>query len=173
MKIYLIGYKNSGKSTTGRKLAKKLGLTFVDLDELIEKFDGRTVPEIFSQDGEDAFRIKEQQALHQTESLDQAVISTGGGVPRFFDNMQFMNRGGITIYLKLDEETLVGRLKNATRSRPIVQGKTTEELHEYVHNLLKNFEHYYLSAHYVVDAKNTAPEELIARILSTTHKVLP
>ncbi len=165
MRIYLIGLKNCGKTTTGKKLAKKLSLDFIDLDELIEKNDGRSVPEIFSNDGEEAFRKKEQEALHQTGKMDQLVISTGGGVPRFFDNMDFMNNQGTTIYLKLDENTLVGRLKQAAKDRPILKGKSSEEIREYVNNLLTNYEHFYLKANYVVDAKNLAPEDLVARIL--------
>ncbi len=165
MRIYLIGLKNCGKTTTGKKLAKKLSLDFIDLDELIEKNDGRSVPEIFSTDGEEVFRKKEQEALHQTANMDQVVISTGGGVPRFFDNMEFMNRQGTTVYLKLDENTLVGRLKQAAKDRPIVKGKSPEEIREYVNNLLTKFEHFYLQADYVVDAKNMAPEDLVAHIL--------
>jgi shikimate kinase len=165
VKIYLIGLKNSGKTTTGKKLARKLNLQFVDLDTLIEENDGRTVPEIFVQDGEDIFRKKEQEALQQTAILKDTVISTGGGVPRFFDNMEFMKKNGTTVYLQLDEDTLVGRLKVAAQNRPIVKGKSAEEIREYVNNLLTQYEHHYLRADYIVDAKNMSPDEIVARVL--------
>lgn len=165
MRIYLIGFKNSGKTTTGKKLAASLGYQFLDLDELIERNDGRSVPEIYKQDGEPQFRIKEQQALHQTQLLENTVISTGGGVPRFFDNMEWMLKTGTVVYLKLDEGTLYGRLKQASESRPILQEKTPEQLREYVRELLTNYEHQYLKAHFVVDAKNLAPDDLVCRIL--------
>ncbi|HBH47158.1 MAG TPA: shikimate kinase [Bacteroidales bacterium] len=165
MKVYLIGFKNSGKTTAGRKLARKLKLNFLDLDDLIEKNDGRTVPEIFSQDGEDVFREKERSALQQTAGMDKVVISTGGGVPRFFNNMDFMLENGTTVYLKLDEDTLVGRLRIAAQNRPILKGKSPEEIRSYVQDLLRDYEHYYLRAKYVVDAKNLAPEEIVSRVL--------
>lgn len=166
MKIYLLGFKNSGKTTTGKKLAKKLNLNFLDLDELIERNDGRTVPEIYSEDGEAAFRDKEKRALEQTANMDNQIISTGGGVPRFFDNMDFMLKNGTTIYLKLDEDTLVGRLRIAAKSRPILKGKNDEEIRQYVQDLLLNHEHFYLRAKFVVDAKNLAPDELVARVIA-------
>lgn len=165
MRIYLIGFKNSGKTTAGKKLAKKLSLDFLDLDELIERNDGRTVPELYSQDGEEVFREKERVALHQTARMEDVVVSTGGGVPRFFDNMDFMKKQGTTIYLKLDEETLVGRLKVAAKNRPVLKGKTPEQVREYVQDLLNNHEHHYLRANLIVDAKNLAPDDLVARVL--------
>lgn len=165
MRIYLIGFKNSGKTTAGKKLAKKLDLEFLDLDELIEQNDGRTVPEIYSQDGEDVFREKERLALHQSGQMNNVVISTGGGVPRFYNNMDYMKEKGTTIYLKLDEETLVGRLRVAAKSRPILKGKTPEQVRDYVHDLLTNHEHQYLKADLIVDAKNLAPDDLVARVL--------
>lgn len=165
MRVYLIGFKNSGKTTAGKKLAKKLDCNFVDLDELIERNDGRTVPEIFTEDGEELFRDKERVALQQTARIDNIVVSTGGGVPRFFDNMDFMKEHGTTIYLKLDEETLVGRLKVAAKTRPILKGKTPEQVREYVQDLLNNHEHHYLKADLIVDAKNLAPDDLVARVM--------
>lgn len=170
MRIYLIGLKNSGKTTTGKKLANKLKLKFLDLDELIQQRDGRHVTEIFSQDGEATFREKEQNALHITSELKDTVIATGGGAPRFFDNMEFMNANGVTIYLRLDEGTLVGRLKSAAKDRPVVKGKNPEEIRQYVKDILENHEHLYLQAKYVVDAKRLAPDDLVARILCNYNK---
>lgn len=166
MRIYLIGLKNSGKTTTGKKLARKLNLEFIDLDELIEDINGRPVTEIFSEDGEDVFREREREALMKTASMEQVVVATGGGAPRFFDNMEFMNSQGITVYLRLDEDTLVGRLKYAAKDRPVVKGKTPEEIRLYVQNILTNHEHIYMQANFVVDSKNLAPDDLVARILT-------
>lgn len=164
MKIYLIGLKNSGKTTTGKRLANKLNLNFIDLDQLIEKINGRSVTEIFSQDGEPVFREKEREALLETSKMDNVVIATGGGVPRFYDNMDFMNKNGITVYLKLDEDTLVGRLKVAAKDRPVMKGKTTEQIRDYVQNILQHHEHIYLRANYVVDSKNLTPGDLATKI---------
>lgn len=165
MRIYLVGFKNSGKTTTGERLARKLGFDFVDLDGLIEKNDGRTVPEIFTQDGEDEFRRKEQEALHQTGQMENIVVATGGGVPRFFDNMSFMKREGVTIYLQLDKDTLIGRLKEAAKDRPIVKGKTTAQIREYVNDLYSKYEHLYLQSSYVVNSRDILPNDLVNKII--------
>lgn len=165
MRIYLIGFKNCGKTTTGKKLANKLNLQFLDLDDLIEQNDGRTVPEIYSNDGEEIFRNKEKSALHQTIEMDDIVVATGGGAPRFYNNMELMKQNGITVYLRLDEDTLVGRLKVAAQNRPIVKGKTKEQIREYVKDLFTNHEHIYMNAEYVVDSKNLTPDELVAQII--------
>lgn len=166
MRIYLIGLKNSGKTTTGKKLARKLNLEFADLDELIEQFDGRPVTEIYSNDGEEAFRVKEQEALKHTLTLENVVVATGGGAPRFYNNMDFMKENGITIYLRLDEDTLVGRLKVAAKNRPVVKGKTPEEIRQYVRDILENHEHIYMGANIVVDSKSLLPDDLVAKILT-------
>ena len=94
MRIFIIGYMGAGKSTVGKKLAKKLRLTFIDLDEQVEKESGMSPFELFEKSGEDAFRIKEQETLHKIFKQDNFVLSTGGGTPCFFDNMKLMNEHG-------------------------------------------------------------------------------
>ena len=164
-RIFLIGYKNSGKTTTGKYLAKKLGFTFRDLDHMIEANDGRTVPEIFSNDGEQIFRKKERLALEQSFDLKGAIIATGGGAPRFFSNMSDKIKNGIVIYLRLDSETLLARLKIASKNRPIVKGKSTEELREYIKNMREQSEDIYNRSHITLDIKGLSTEKIVQVIM--------
>ncbi len=154
MRYFIIGYKSSGKTTIGKKLAGLLQMDFIDLDEMIEKRTGRTVPDIYSRDGEDEFRKMEWKALNEVVKSDGIVVSTGGGAPCHCDNMAIMEKHGEIIYIKLDDDLLVSRLVKATTDRPIVRNKSREELQHYVKDLRNRCEHYYLQAKYVLDGKN-------------------
>jgi shikimate kinase len=84
MRIYLVGYMGSGKSTLGRRLAGHAGLHFIDLDKYIEERNCRTVPQIFALEGEESFRKKERKALEEVSEFDNVVVATGGGAPCFW-----------------------------------------------------------------------------------------
>ncbi|MCG8702000.1 MAG: shikimate kinase, partial [Bacteroidales bacterium] len=126
--------------------------------------DGRTVPEIFTSEGEQVFREKEREALIEVCKEENVVISTGGGAPCWFNNMEIMVEKGETVYLMLENETLVGRLKVAAKDRPIVLGKTSEELHQYVRDLKEKFEHHYLKAKHHIDTTGQNTGELVDKI---------
>ncbi len=119
--IFLVGFMGSGKSYWGSRLAKSIAWDFVDLDTLIEQKTGLSIPEIFALHGEDGFRLHEQDCLHSlTERLEPAVIATGGGTPCFFDNMDWMNQHGTTIWLDIPVDTLVERLWPERHKRPLL-----------------------------------------------------
>ncbi|MBN2612972.1 MAG: shikimate kinase [Bacteroidales bacterium] len=166
MRYFIIGFKSAGKTTIGKKLANKLAMHFIDLDEYIEHTTGKSVPEIFTSEGEGRFRKIEWEALKKVVKEDNIIVSTGGGVPCHCDNMNLMEQSGEVIYLRLDNDTLVSRLEKATADRPIVKGKTREELYLYVQQLREKCEHNYLRAKYIVDSKNLKTEELV-NILNT------
>ena len=130
MNIYLVGYMYSGKTTVGRQLARRLGYRFVDLDQALESRYHTTVPLLFQRYGETAFRQLEQQELHGTAELDSTVVSTGGGCPCHADNMQWINAHGISVYLDVSLERLVGRAEKSRKQRPVLSGKSPEELRE-------------------------------------------
>ena len=112
MKIFLIGFMASGKTTIGREVARRTGWAFVDLDERIERREGRSVSAIFAERGEEAFRRMERECLEEACRADHNIIvATGGGVPCFFDNMERMNRAGITVYLKFPPAALKLRIQ--------------------------------------------------------------
>ena len=121
MKIFLIGFMGSGKTTLGKKLARVLGYDFVDLDKVIEEESGVSVPDYFSRHGEDAFRQLERDCLRTRLPAGPVVVATGGGAPCYFDNMDWMNEHGVTVYLMLPPGVLASRL-NGSRNRPLISG---------------------------------------------------
>ncbi len=128
MKIFLIGMPGSGKSTAGRQLASTLRTTFVDLDHEIEKQEQRSIPEIFSQSGEDYFRQVESKLLNQfAVSGESFVMATGGGAPVFYSGIDVINQNGISIFLDVPLETLVNRTGKRS-TRPLLQNTSEEEL---------------------------------------------
>ena len=161
MRYFIIGFKSSGKTTTGRKLARKLGMAFIDLDDHIEQMTGRSVPEIFSTEGETEFRNLEWKALKDVVKRDNIIVSTGGGVPCHCDNMNLMEKYGEIIYLRLNNDTLVSRLEKATSDRPIVKNKTRGELYQYIVDLKNECEHHYMRARYIIDGENLKIDKLI------------
>jgi shikimate kinase len=173
MRYFVIGFKNSGKTTFGRQLAKRLGLDFTDLDEFIEKKEGKTIPEIYTRLGDEAFRQSEWKAIKEVVKTDNLVVSTGGGAPCHCDNMSLMEKYGDVIYLKVSDETLLNRLKKAAEDRPIVRGKSGEELRHYIAELRNRCEHHYLRARYIVDGDNPEMEKLIVMLTKTCEGFEP
>jgi shikimate kinase len=169
VRYFIIGYKSSGKTTIGKKLAVRLNLKFIDLDDVIEKRSGRTIPELYIQEGDIGFRVKEWEALKEIIEEDNLVVSTGGGAPCHCDNMNLMEKFGEVIYLNLDNDTLVSRLKDATKNRPIVLNKTDEQLRQYVDELRDRCEHHYKRAKYIIDGKNLTVDTII-KVLNKKEK---
>lgn len=126
--LYLIGFMGSGKSHLGKALAKALNWDFLDMDDFLEAKEGMTIAQIFAEGGEKLFRALEKNYLHATYDFEKTVIATGGGAPCFFDNMEWMNANGTTIYLETPVPILVERLKKETAHRPLLAEKTEEEL---------------------------------------------
>jgi len=151
----------SGKSTVGKKLAKKLKLSFVDMDEYIETYCKKTVAEIFEQEGEDKFREVENTCLKSLINEKDVVISTGGGTPCFYNNMELMNSNGVTVYLKMSVEGLVSRLIKAKNKRPLIKDMSESDLKVFVATNLENREPYYSQAQYKVKAKDLDLDELV------------
>jgi len=150
--IFLIGFMGSGKSTLGRHLAKAIGWQFIDLDHHFEEKFRTTVPLFFNEFGEAGFRDAEQSALRDMQEMHKTVVAAGGGTPCYFDNMDFMNEHGITIYLKVSPEELAHRLSASKTVRPLVQGKTGEELISYIREKLAEREPFYTKAQIIADA---------------------
>jgi len=161
MIVFLIGFMGCGKTTLGKKLARKLNYSFVDLDELIEKEVGCSISKIFQNEGEEAFREKEKNTLHTLTKKQNLVVSTGGGTPCFFNNLEFMNRSGITIYLKMTEGLLLSRLMQSENKRPLLKNKTEKELKNYISELLAKREPYYTMATKTIEVKNIKIADII------------
>ncbi len=162
MRIFLIGFMASGKSTIGKKLATKLDKPFVDLDNYIEEKFNNTIRFLMYEKGEDEFRIIEKEALVEVvDKYKDAVISTGGGTPCFYDNLKIMNRNGTTIYIEVDVPTLVNRLMIAKKDRPLVWGKSKEDLTVYAVELMNKRKGDYEKAAYKVNGKNLNIKKLV------------
>ena len=153
IRIFLTGYMGAGKTTLGKALARKLNLSFVDLDWYIEERYHKTVSELFKERGETGFRELERAMLHEVAEFEDAIISTGGGAPCFFDNMDFMNRQGETVFLDVRPEALFRRLKVAKQQRPILQNKTDDELMEFIVQALASRRPFYAQAKHVFGAE--------------------
>ena len=154
----------SGKTTTGRRLAKKLRCNFIDLDEMVEEKYHITIPTLFDKYDEDAFRLLEKKTLSETFKKDNIVISTGGGTPCFFNNMEMINANGISIYLKMNSKSLINRLLNAKRRRPLITGKSPEQLLSFVTSQLKLRETFYLKAKIIANGEESDIEWLAKQI---------
>ncbi|MBX2948570.1 MAG: shikimate kinase [Crocinitomicaceae bacterium] len=151
MNIILVGYMGSGKTTLGKKLASRLGLTFVDTDKRIEQNEGMTIPEIFSRCGETHFRALEKKLVAELREEENLLVSTGGGMPCFNELMKDLNEIGTTIYLKRPAKELAERVFNSKKKRPLTDGKSKEELISFIEDTLKNREQFYGQAHIIAD----------------------
>ncbi len=167
-RIILIGYMGAGKSTIGKSLASHLGIPFIDSDHEIEHHVGKSIPEIFETQGEAEFRKLETEFIYTLSRSGSYVLSTGGGLPCFNDNMLFLNDLGITFYLKNTSEVLAKRIMNSPIVRPIVKGKSLSELEVFIEENLKLREPFYLQSHTVL----TSEEQEVGKILAllTTDK---
>ena len=152
-RIFLIGYMGAGKTTLGKAFARAMGLTFVDLDWYIEERYHKTVRQIFEERGEDGFRELEKRMLHETGEFEDVVISVGGGTPCFFDNMDYMNAVGETVFLDVDVKVLFRRLKVAKQQRPLLANKTDEELMTFIVEALQKRLPFYSKAKYVFNGE--------------------
>ena len=150
-RIILIGYMGAGKTTVGRELAKELGLMFYDLDWYITSRMRRTVAQLFEEHGEDGFRQIERNMLHEVAEFENIVLSCGGGTPCFFDNMDYMNQKGDTVYLKATPEVLYAHLKMGKGVRPLLLNKTPEQVEACVKTQLKEREPFYTKAKHTFD----------------------
>lgn len=168
--LFLIGFMGCGKSYWGRKLAESLGAPFIDLDELIVAMVGKSIPEIFTSEGEVAFRKYETQALHELEELSTpTIIAAGGGTPCFGNNMAIMQGLGHTVYLQTAPPLLLERLMPEREQRPLLAALEHEDMQAFLSERLALREPFYLQAAYVLRQlngnENLLPE--LTRIFQT------
>lgn len=150
-RIILIGYMGAGKTTVGKALSKELGIIFYDLDWYIENRMRKSVSQIFAERGEEGFRKMEHNMLHEIAEFEDVIISCGGGTPCFFDNMDYMNQQGQTVYLKATPEVLYKHLLMGKGERPLLKGKSPEELITFIREQLEKREPFYSKAKYTLD----------------------
>lgn len=164
--IILLGYMCAGKTTVGRPLAQALGLRFYDLDWYIEERFHKRVPRMFEEDGEEVFRRREANMLREVAEFEDIVLSCGGGTPCHHDNMAYMNQVGTTIYLKASPDTLMEHIRLSRGERPLLKGKSPEELRQFVQEQLAERDAYYMQAQHIVPIDVLDEEEKIQRLVS-------
>jgi len=152
--IYLIGFMGSGKSTAGKELADTLGWSFIDLDKEVEIKAGKTINEIFSQNGEEFFRNLETKVLRNLDTNSDLVISTGGGTPCHSGNMDFMLENGLTIYLKMTPHDLRNRLSGSMGERPLIKDLDYDQLLNFIQDKLDQRRKWYETSELIVDGNN-------------------
>ena len=150
----------SGKTTLGRKLAAKMNYEFIDLDHKLEQQVELSIAEYFSFFGEDAFRKLESEILKKTPYPDNVIISTGGGLPCYFDNMDWMKENGKVVYIKLSPKTLADRLETGKEERPLLQDKHGDDLINFIEQKLAEREGFYAQASIVADGLSLNAERL-------------
>lgn len=167
MRLYLIGYMFSGKSTIGMHLANRMGYDFVDLDDIIEERYHFSVSDLFKRYGETAFRKLETSALTSTGMMNDAVIACGGGTPCYNDNMQFILQHGYCVYLKLRVDDVMQRYERSHRKhqRPLLHDLSPEEMRQYIETQLAVREKYYSQASLIIDAFH-APLQIVNGIVA-------
>jgi shikimate kinase len=170
-RIFLLGFMGSGKSYIGKKLSERMSMPFSDLDDIIEKGEDTKISAIFETSGEKQFRLLEKKYLHTYAMIDHALIATGGGTPCFFDNMEWMNKHGVTIYLKASSKLLAQRLLAERSHRPLLSNLNDQSLLDFIRIKLEERASYYEQASVIVEqTKNdeTIIEELYQNFSSIT-----
>ncbi|OCX51411.1 shikimate kinase [Mucilaginibacter sp. PPCGB 2223] len=165
--IYLIGFMGCGKTTWSKKLAARLEYEFIDLDTVLVERVGKSIAEYFAEHGEEEFRRLESEVLKQYPYPEKAVISTGGGLPCFFDHMDWMNTHGQTLYIKLSPKTLADRLENARVVRPVLQGKKGDELVAFIDGKLAEREGFYNQATHILDGLTLNVDDMAALVATS------
>jgi shikimate kinase len=171
-RIILIGYMGSGKTTIGRALSKETGMMFYDLDWYIENRMRKTIAQIFAERGEEGFRKTEHNMLHEVAEFEDVIISCGGGTPCFFDNMDYLNQQGDVVWLKATPEVLYRHLLMGKGERPLLKGKTPEELIDYITRHLAEREPFYSQARHILDVSLMDSNDKIANSVTSIRKLL-
>lgn len=166
MRIYLIGFMASGKSWLGKELAKESGMEFIDCDELFEERYRITILDFFNKYGEELFRTLERKILRETIQFENTVIATGGGLPCFFDNMDFILKSGVSLYLRMECKELMSRIRGIKKKRPLLADIGSSGLENYVRDQLKEREPFYTKATYIFDGPDYPLQEIITTLKS-------
>jgi len=162
--VYIIGFMGSGKTTAGKKLAASMDWSFIDLDHKIEEHTGMKIPDIFSRYGEDHFRETESLILRSIAPDSDTVVATGGGAPCYKDNMKFMLKTGLTVYLELTPEQLAERLTGSSDERPLIKNMQGEELLQYIINKLSERSDWYQKSHIIQNGFDLKISDLHSQI---------
>ncbi|MBD5355901.1 MAG: shikimate kinase [Bacteroides sp.] len=147
--LFIIGYMGCGKTTFGKALSEVTGLRFIDLDEFIEKTQNASITEIFNKHGEEGFRKIEREMLIEVAQNNDTIVACGGGTPCFFNNMEIINSLGVSLWLQTTHDRLFARLKAQNAQRPLVAGRSDDEIRDIISRQLTLRAPFYSRAHIV------------------------
>ena len=172
IRVFLMGFMGAGKTTLGKALAKDLEVSFVDLDQYIERRYLKSVSQIFAIRGEQGFREIESRMLREVGEFDDVIVSCGGSTPLIGDNMDFMLEHGQTVYLKCENDTLLRRLKSARSQRPLIASKTDEQLAEFIESETVRREPGYLRAEFICPGDRLESRDQISDTVTYLKQLL-
>jgi len=165
MKIFLIGFMGCGKTHWGKLLSQKLNIPFFDLDEKIIEHEGKSITEIFEGEGEEYFRLLEKDVLHLlTENHETFVMATGGGTPCFYNNIDYLKKKGIAIWINCSVDCLYKRLAEEKEQRPLISKIPDEELRSYIVRKYSNRKIFYRQAQVIVNEEDLALDKLVSSV---------
>ncbi len=164
--VFLIGFMTAGKTREGKRLAKLLNREFVDIDRKIEGAENKTVTEIFGEKGEEYFRETESRILKSLNLNKNYIVSCGGGTPCIHDNMNWMLQSGIVVWLKISPVTVMKRIAESKKERPLLKNRKGEELQKFIIDKMKEREPFYSLARIQIDTENISIEDLARQLES-------
>ena len=161
MKIFLIGFMGAGKSYLGKLWGEAHSIPFFDLDTLIEDEERSTIENIFATFGEDYFREKEAAALRNTDKMENAIIACGGGTACYFNNMQWMNKNGVTVFLNETENNIYNNLRNDKKIRPLITNQKEDNIQTFIKNRLKDRMPFYNQSQVILQSNQLNKEGFV------------
>jgi shikimate kinase len=165
MKIFLLGFMGSGKTYWGRQLSHKLQVPFFDLDEQIINSEGTSINEIFDKKGEEYFRLLEKDTLHIiTHSRDSMIMACGGGTPCFFNNIEFMNQEGTTVWLDVPMRVLFERLLMERSRRPLLKNLSDDQVWSFIMKKFADRKIYYEQSEIIINEDPILLDSLIEKV---------
>ncbi len=164
MRIFLIGFMGSGKTTWGKIISEKMNLPFFDLDDLIEKRANLKINDIFDRKGEAYFRKLEAVCIRELHEKSDFILACGGGTPCYYDNMSLMNSLGISVWLNTPRQVMATRLLEEAGQRPLIRSLSPGKLQEYIDDKLEERLQFYDQAQLMIDPTEITPEELIQQL---------
>ena len=165
MKIFLVGFMGSGKTYWGRQLSEKLKLPFFDLDEQIESNEEKSINQLFAEQGEEYFRLLEKDMLHIiTESHESFIMATGGGTPCYFNNIDYMNKTGTSVWINTPVDVLFERLVKEKANRPLLKDLADEQIKGFILKKYAGRKIYYEQAAISVEEEGKSIDKLVERI---------
>jgi len=165
MKIFFIGFMGAGKTHWAKMVSEKLRIPFFDLDEQIVSHEEKSIVEIFSEQGEEYFRLAEQDILHIiTESHENFVMACGGGTPCYYNNIEYMNQAGTSIWINTPGDILFQRLLKEKKERPLIKNLTDDQLRAFIVKKFSDRRIYYEQAEIVIDEEPVKLEDLVEKI---------